>query len=506
MAVKRLKYCVNNEWLESNSGKYTPVMNPSTGEQIAEAPVCTKEEVNAAVAAAKAAFPSWSAKPIAIRTQVVFKFRELVNQHFEELSLLLATEMGKTLGEAKGDVFKVVEACEVAVGAPMEIQGYSMMEATHSHDIHLYREPVGVFLGIAPYNFPAMIPFGWFIPLCITAGNCMVLKAASMVPQTGIRLLELLYEAGLPKGVVNLITCSRHEVTELLAHPDIKGVSFVGSTSVGLKIYSTAAANGKRVQCLTEAKNHALVLEDAALEWTARRIINSAYGCAGQRCMALPVVVVQESVADEFVQIMKKLAQELVVGPAYEADAQLGPLVSQSQKESVEKWIAKGVEEGATLVLDGRNCKPKGYENGYYVGPTIFDHVTENMTIGTEEIFGPVLCVKRCKDFEEGIAIMNANPFANGSSIFTNSGYYSREFSLRTDGGMVGINVGIPVPLAFFPFSGHKQSFFGDLHCLGRDGLRFYTQTKTVTTKWVSPSESHQAKVSTWEGTINRVL
>ena len=506
MSVTRLRYCVNNEWLESSSGKYTPVMNPSTGEQIAETPVCTKEEVNAAVAAAKAAFPDWAKKPIAIRTQVLFKFRELVNQHFEELSVLLATEMGKALEEARGDVFKVVEACEVAVGAPLEIQGHSMMEATRSHDINLYREPVGVFLGIAPFNFPAMIPFGWFVPLCIVAGNCMVLKAASMVPQTGMLLLKLLYEAGLPKGVVNLVTCSRNEVTDLLAHPDINGVSFVGSTSVGLKVYGTAASNGKRVQCLTEAKNHALVLEDAPLEWTARRIINSAYGCAGQRCMALPVVVVQESVADEFVKIMLKLSKELKIGPAYDPTSQLGPVASQGQKEFVENWIATGVKEGAKLLLDGRNCKPKGYENGYYVGPTIFDHVTEAMSIGTMEVFGPVLCVKRCKDFEEGIAIMNANPYANGSSIFTNSGHYAREFAQRTDGGMVGVNVGIPVPLAFFPFSGHKLSFFGDMHVLGRDGLRFYTQTKTVTTKWVSPGESHEAKVSTWEGTINREL
>ncbi len=504
--MKRLKYCVNNEWKDSASGKYTPVMNPSTGEQIAEAPVCTREEVNLAVAAAKAAYPAWSATPVAMRTQVIFKFRELVNQHFEELSVLLATEMGKALEEAKGDVFKVVEACEVAVGAPAEIQGFTMMEATRGHDINLYRESVGVFLGIAPYNFPAMIPFGWFIPLCITAGNCMVLKAASMVPQTGMRLLELLYEAGLPKGVVNLITCSRDEVTDLITHPDIRGVSFVGSTSVGLKIYATAAAHGKRVQCLTEAKNHALVLEDAALEWTARRIINSAYGCAGQRCMALPVVVVQESVADEFVRIMKKLAGELIIGPAYDPATQLGPVISAAQRQSVEEWITRGIKEGATLVLDGRNCKPKGYENGFYVGPTILDHVTEGMSVGTEEIFGPVLCVKRCKSFEDGLAVMNANPFANGSSIFTNSGHYAREFTRRTDGGMVGVNVGIPVPLAFFPFSGNKQSFFGDLHCLGRDGLRFYTKTKTVTTKWVSPGESQEAKVSTWEGTINRKL
>lgn len=504
MAVKTLRYCVNGEWKESTSGKYTPVMNPSIGEQTAQAPVCTREEVNSAVAAAKAAFPKWAATPMAMRTQVIFAFRELVNRHFDELSVLLATEMGKALEEAKGDVFKVVEACEVAVGAPLEIQGHSMMDATRGHDITLYREPVGVFVGIAPYNFPAMIPFGWFIPLCITAGNCMVLKAASMVPQTGMRLLELLYEAGLPKGVVNLVTCSRDEVTELITHPDVKGVSFVGSTSVGLKIYATAAAHGKRVQCLTEAKNHALVLDDAPIEWTARRIINSAYGCAGQRCMALPVAVVQESIADEFVRVMKKLALEMKIGPACDPANQLGPVISASHRDFVENWITKGVAEGATLVLDGRDCKPEGYENGYYVGPTILDNVTAAMTAGTQEIFGPVLCVKRCKDFEDGLAIMNANPFANGSSIFTTSGYYAREFTRRTDGGMVGVNVGIPVPLAFFPFSGHKQSFFGDLHCLGRDGLKFYTQTKTVTVKWVSPGESEEARVSTWEGTINR--
>ena len=506
MAIKRLRYCLDNEWRETSSGQYTPVMNPSTGEQIAEAPVCTKEEVHAAVASCKAAFPDWSAKPIAVRTQVIFRFRELVNQHFEELSLLLATEMGKNINESRGDIHKVVEACEVAVTTPMEIQGYSLMEATRSHDIVLYREPVGVFLGIVPYNFPGMIPFGWFIPLCIVAGNCMVLKAASMVPQTGMRLLELLYQAGLPKGVVNLVTCSRHEVTELISHPDIQGVSFVGSTAVAQHIYATAAAHGKRVQCLAEAKNHALVLEDAALEWTARRVINSTYGCAGQRCMALPVVVVQESVADDFVAIMKKFAQEVVVGPAYEAKTDLGPVISAAHKKSVEEWIAKGVQEGAQLVLDGRGCKPKGFENGFYIGPTIFDRVTPEMSIGNQEIFGPVLSVKRCQNFEEGLAIMNASPFANGSSIFTSSGHYAREFSRHTHGGMVGVNVGIPVPLSYFPFSGHKQSFFGDLHVLGRDGLRFYTQIKTVTTKWVSPDESHAAKVSTWEGTINREL
>ncbi|AMD92300.1 methylmalonate-semialdehyde dehydrogenase [Desulfomicrobium orale DSM 12838] len=507
-SVKRLCYCVNNEWRTSATDRYTPVMNPSTGRQIAEAPVCLPDEVESAVQAAKAAYPAWAGKPVGVRTQILFRFRELVNRHFEDLSVLLATEMGKNLDESRGDVHKVVEACEVAVSAPMEIQGYSLMEATRSHDISLYREPVGVFLGIAPYNFPAMIPFGWFMPLCLVAGNTMVIKAASMVPQTGMRLLELLIEAGLPEGVVNLITCSRQEVSRLLSHPDIRGISFVGSTSTGVKIYSEAAAAGKRVQCLTEAKNHALLLEDAPLEWSAQRIINSGFGCAGQRCMALPVVVVQESVADRFVQILKGMAERLVVGAAYDPTTQLGPVINAAHKQSVINWIDKGVAEGASLILDGRKCAPKGFEDGFFVGPTIFDHVAPGMTVGDQEIFGPVVCIKRVRDFEEGLGLMNANPFANGSSIFTQSGHYAREFVRHTDGGMVGVNVGIPVPLAFFPFSGNKQSFFGDLHVLGRDGLRFYTRTKSVTTKWVSPREMGEAqnRVSTWEGTINRDL
>ncbi len=505
--MKRLRYCIDNEWKESKTDKFMAIMDPSTGVQIAETPCCTNEEVEAVVQSAKAAFPEWSGKPAAIRTQVLFKFRDLVNENFEELALILATEMGKNLNEARGDVHKVVEACEVAVAAPLEMQGHSTMEVTRGHDTVLYRESVGVFLGIAPYNFPAMIPFGWFIPLAIAAGNTVVLKSASLVPMTSMRLLELLIEAGLPKGVVNLITCSRNELTDLLSHPDIRGISFVGSTSVGLKIYSTGAAAGKRVQALTQAKNHALVLRDAPLDWSARRIINSAFGCAGQRCMALPTVVVEDCVADEFVALLKKYGQELKMGPAYAETTQLGPLVSSGQKKFVVDMIEKGVAEGAELVLDGRGTVVEGCEGGYFVGPTIFDNVKEGMSVGDEEIFGPVVSVKRVKDFEEGLAIMNANEFANGSSIFTRDGHKSREFARRTDGGMVGINVGIPVPLAFFPFSGHKRSFFGDLHCLGRDGVKFYTQTKTVTTKWPSPEElSDQDKVSTWEGTINREL
>ena len=501
--IKRLTFCVNNEWVESKTGKYMPIMNPSTGQQIAEAPCCTLDEVNAAVDAAAAAFPAWRDTPIPERIQLMFRFKQLLDRNLDELTTLLATEMGKCLSEARGDVLKAIEVVECSCSTHYLMQGDTCMNVAAGYDTVSYREPLGVFAGIVPFNFPAMIPMGWMIPFAIVTGNTFVLKAASMVPQTSMRMLELLIEAGMPKGVVNLITCSRVEADSLLVNPHIKGISFVGSTSVGMHIYKTAAAAGKRVQALTEAKNHALVMDDCVLERSVKGIINSTYGCAGQRCMALPVVCVQESIADEFVALLKKYAAELRIGPAYLPESQLGPLVSLSQKEWVEKCIARGVEEGAELILDGRGITVPGYEKGYYVGPTIFDHVKPGHFVGNEEIFGPVTSVKRIKDFEEGLAIMNANRFANGSCIYTSSGRHAREFARRSDAGMVGVNVGIPVPFSIFPFSGHKQSFFGDLHAMGKDGVAFYTETKSVTSVWFTEEDSRKA-VSTWDGTLTR--
>jgi malonate-semialdehyde dehydrogenase (acetylating)/methylmalonate-semialdehyde dehydrogenase len=324
-----------------------------------------------------------------------------------------------------------------------------------------------------------------------------------MVPQSAMRMLELLQKAGLPNGVVNLVTCTRNEADLLLTHPDVKGVSFVGSTSVGLHVYATAAAHGKRVQSLTEAKNHALVLKDCVLERSVRGIVNSTYGCCGQRCMALPVICVEDAIADRFVDLLMTFAKALKIGPAYLPESQLGPLVSAGQKKSVSGWIDTGVKEGAELVLDGRSVSVPGYEDGYYVGPTIFDHVKPGMTVGDEEIFGPVTCIKRVKDFEEGLAIMQASRFANGSCVYTTSGRAAREFARRTDAGMVGVNVGIPVPFSIFPFSGHKQSFFGDLHTMGKDGVAFYTETKSVTSVWFTEEDSKKT-VSTWDGTLTR--
>jgi malonate-semialdehyde dehydrogenase (acetylating) / methylmalonate-semialdehyde dehydrogenase len=501
---KKLKYWVNNAWVESKTSKYMECFDPSTGDVIALAPQCTSEEVQAAVAAAHAAFPAWADTPPNKRVQVLYRMKALLDAHLDELTRLLATENGKVLDEAMGDVLKVIEVTEFACGIPHLMKGPALMNVTSGYDTSQYMEPLGVFAGIAPWNFPAMIPMGWMAPLCIATGNTMVLKAASFVPQSSMRIIELWAEAGLPPGVLNLVTCSRTEAEVLLTHHDVKGVSFVGSTSVGRHIYQTAAANGKRVQALTEAKNHALVLRDAALERTARGIVNSACGCAGERCMALPTVVVEEAVADALVALLNTFMGELKIGPAYDKASQLGPVVNAEHRQSILGWIQKGIDEGAMLVRDGRGVKVPGHEKGFYIGPTLFDHVKSGMTIGDREIFGPVLCIKRVKNFEEGLALMNASEFANGSVIYTQSGYWAREFARRTHGGMVGVNVGIPVPLGIFGFTGHKNSFFGDLHAMGTDGVRFFTELKSVTTHWFSEAEAREAKVlNSWDGTIS---
>ncbi len=503
-APRQLQYFMDGAWHTSNTQKQLGVTNSSTGELMAQAPSCTLDEVNAAVECADAAFPAWRDTPITKRVQVMFRYRAILEDHVEDLAVLLATEMGKTLGEARGDVLKAIEVVELACATPVTMQGRSMMNVSTGYDTVSYREPLGVFVGIAPFNFPAMIPMGWMIPLAITTGNTFVLKAASFVPQTAMRMTELLMEAGLPPGVVNLVTASRHESEPLLKHPKVRGVTLVGSKKVGLHVYTTAAAAGKRVQALTEAKNHALVLKDAPIKATAERVINSAFGCAGERCMALPAICVEEDIADELVAAITELAKQRKMGPAWEPATELGPMVNDELRQSVRGWIEKGIDEGAHLVLDGRDASVPGYEGGFFMGPTIFDNVSPDMRIGIDEIFGPVLSIKRVKDFEEGLHEMNSSEFANGSSIFTLNGAYAREFSRRSDGGMVGINVGIPVPMSAFPFCGHKNSFYGDLHVMGEDGVAFYTETKAVTSHWFDEESLQGAKVGTWEGTISR--
>ena len=501
----RKKYCVNGIWKDSKTARWMPVTDSSTGEVIAEVPCCTRDEVEEAIASAQEAFPAWSMVSLSKRTQMMFKWRNILVSHLEELTYLCAKELGKNLDEARGDIQKAIEPTELACSLPYISQGTASLQVTTGFDTASYRMPLGVVAGIVPFNFPAMIPWGWMVPLAIVTGNTVVLKAASYTPLTAMRILELFYnEGGFPPGVVNLVTCSRQESELFLTDPRIKAVTFVGSTEIGKHIYGIAATHGKRVQAQCEAKNHALVLEDCDLESTVNAVINSTYGCAGMRCMALPVIVVQESIADRFVSLLKEKAQQLKIGCAYDPETKLGPVVTAAHKKFVCDWIQKGIEEGAELVLDGRDIVVPGYEGGYFVGPTILDHVTPEMTVGDREIFGPVTLIKRVKDFDEGITLMNANPYANGSAIFTQNGYYARQFELLTDGGMVGINVGIPVPSAYFPFSGNKESFFGDQHVLGLDGVRFYTRAKTVTKHWYD-ANSRKHRVNTWEGTVERI-
>ena len=502
--AKRLKYFVGGQWRDSATDEWYEITNSSTGEVMAEAPRCTAEEVDEAVAAALKAFPPWRDTPLPQRVQVMYRFKERLEANLHDLAILLSTEMGKTYGEARGDVLKVIEVVELACALPVTMQGDSLMNVSTGFDTVSYREPLGVFVGIAPWNFPAMIPMGWMTPLAVTTGNTFVLKAASFVPQTSMRVAELLHDSGLPAGVFNLVTCSRDEAERLLIHRDVRGVSFVGSKAVGLHVYKTATAAGKRVQALTEAKNHALVLRDAPIRATAQRVINSAFGCAGERCMALPVIAVEEVIADELVATIADLASQRRIGPAWEPSTDMGPLVNDEHRRFVAQWIEKSIDEGALPVLDGRKLTVPGYENGFFLGPTIFDHVTEEMACGRDEVFGPVLFVKRVANFDEGIELINRSEFANGASVFTRSGYHAREFARRINGGMVGVNVGIPVPISVFPFSGHKSSFFGDLHVMGRDGVAFFTETKTVTSYWFDEGDLRGDKVGTWEGTISR--
>jgi malonate-semialdehyde dehydrogenase (acetylating)/methylmalonate-semialdehyde dehydrogenase len=499
----KLKFYAGGQWIESRTGQYMPCYNPSTGAVIALAPQCSAAEVEQTIRAAVNAYPEWSNTPVSRRVQVLFRLKALLDKHLEELTYLLAREMGKKWEEAMGDVLKVTEVVEFACGAPHIMKGEALMNVSTGYDTTRFNHPIGVFAGIAPWNFPAMIPQGWMAPICIATGNCMVLKAASFVPQSAMRITELWEEAGLPPGVLNIITAGRNEAEIFLRHPDIKGVSFVGSTGVGRHVYSMAAANGKRVQALTEAKNHALVLRDCKLDRAAQGIMNAFCGCAGQRCMALPVIVVENAIADPLVERLKDYASKLKLGPAYDKTTEMGPLVNQAHKDFVLNWIETGIREGAELVLDGRNPKiPDGCENGFFIGPTLFDRVTEDMSVGREEIFGPVLCVKRVDGFEEGLKIMNASRFANGSVIYTQNGYYARTFAKETHGGMVGINVGIPVPLGIFGFTGQKQSFFGDLHMMGRDGFIFYTESKNVTQTYFAEDKEPAGAVDTWDGTM----
>jgi malonate-semialdehyde dehydrogenase (acetylating)/methylmalonate-semialdehyde dehydrogenase len=435
------------------------------------------------VRAAAAAFPAWRATTPLRRARILMRFRDLIERHSKELAALVTEEHGKTLPDALGSVQRGMEVVEFASGIPHLLKGEFSEDVGTAVDSHTLKQPLGVCVGITPFNFPVMVPL-WMFPVSIACGNTFVLKPSEKDPSASMRLAELFQEAGLPDGVLNVVHGDKEAVDALLEHPTVAAVSFVGSTPIAKYIYETASRNGKRVQALGGAKNHAIVLPDADLDAAADALIGAAYGSAGERCMAISAVVAVGDAGDQIVDKVKQRAQNLKVGPGGDPGVEMGPLITRAHRDKVKSYVDTGEKEGATLVMDGRGLRVPGYENGHFLGPSLFDHVKPDMTIYKDEIFGPVLVVLRAETYGEAIDIVNRNPYGNGTAIFTSSGRAARQFETEVQVGMVGINVPIPVPMAFFSFGGWKNSLFGDLHVHGMEGVKFYTRTKVITTRW----------------------
>ncbi|MEQ1870129.1 MAG: CoA-acylating methylmalonate-semialdehyde dehydrogenase [Vicinamibacterales bacterium] len=476
---------VNGAAVSPHSPRQGQITNPSTGGVIRTVPMADAVDVDRAVQAAVLALPSWQATPSLRRSRILTRFRELLETHQKELAGLISQEHGKVFLDAMGEVQRGIEVVEFASGAPHLLKGAFSETVGRDVDAYSIHQPVGVCVGITPFNFPAMVPL-WMFPVALACGNTFVLKPSERDPSPSIRMAELLKEAGLPDGVFNVVHGDRESVAALLHHPHVDAVSFVGSTSIAKYVYATAAAEGKRVQALGGAKNHAVVLPDADLGLATDAILGAAYGSAGERCMAISVVVAVGDIADGLVGRLKAGAEALRVGPSLETGADMGPLVTAEHRRRVAGYIDAGEAAGATLVLDGRALSVPGHENGFFLGPTLFDHVTPAMSIYTDEIFGPVLAVVRVERLEDAISLINRNEFGNGTALFTESGAAARLFEQAIDVGMVGINVPIPVPMAFFSFGGRRQSLFGDLHVHGTEGVKFYTRTKAITRRWSS--------------------
>ncbi len=467
----------------SSASRSGEVTNPATGAITKRVPFCNAADIDAAVKAAQAAYAEWRDAPALRRARVMQRFLQFLQQERDALARIVTEEHGKTLPDAMGSVQRGIEVVEFACGIPHLLKGEYSENVGTGVDTHTLRQPVGVCAGITPFNFPVMVPL-WMFPVAIACGNAFVLKPSEKVPSASVRMAELFKEAGLPDGVLNVVHGDKEAVDAILAHPGINAVSFVGSTPIARYIYETGARHGKRVQALGGAKNHAVVLPDADLEFAADALIGAAYGSAGERCMAISAVVAVGKIADPLVATLRKKAEAIKVGPGDAEGVDMGPLVSRAHRDKVKGYIDQGATEGATLVLDGRGKGVAGYEQGFYLGTTLFDRVTPQMKIYQDEIFGPVLIVLRVDTLEEAIALVNANPYANGTAIFTESGGAARRFENEIQVGMVGINVPIPVPVAFYSFGGWKGSLFGDLHVHGVEGVKFYTRTKAVTTRW----------------------
>lgn len=483
MEYGTLKNYVAGRWESSASTEVLEVHNPATGEVIAYVPVSTPEEVHRAVAAAQEAFPEWRETPPVVRARYMFRLKALLEEHFEELARTVTTEHGKILDEARGEVRRAIENVEVAAGIPSLLMGYNAEDVASGIDEECVLQPLGVFCCIAPFNFPAMVPF-WFLPYAVACGNTYIVKPSEVCPISQSKMFELLDAAEFPPGVVNLVNGDRRVVDVLLAHPDVVGVSFVGSTPVGRYIYATAAAHGKRAQCQAGAKNALVVLPDAPLGPTVSAILTSAFGTAGQRCLAGALVLAVGEVYEPLKERLVEAASRLKVGNGLDETVQMGPVVSRRALERIRGYIEKGLEEGAVLLLDGRKVRVEEYPQGYFISPTIFDCVRPEMTIAREEIFGPVLGIIPVDDFEQALEIIERIPYGNAASLFTSSGKFGREFKYRVRCGNIGINVGIAAPVATFPFSGMRQSFFGDLHGQGRDAIQFFTERKVVISRW----------------------
>ena len=480
-ALKTVAFYVNGKWTNAEGRPVMPITNPATGAEIAQVAYASEADVNRTVEMAHAAFLKWRDVPVVDRVQPLYRYKALLEKHANELAAALTAENGKTADDARMEVHRAIQMVEVACGMPSLMMGDSLNDIASGIDSHTIRQPIGVCAGITPFNFPAMVPM-WMWPFAIACGNTFVLKPSEKVPMTPTMATALLHEAGVPEGVFNLIHGDKVAVDALLHHPLVRAVSFVGSTPVAKYIYQTAAAEGKRVQSLGGAKNHLVVMPDADLPKTVDAIIGSAFGAAGERCLAGSVLVTVGEVADPLLKLLTEKVGAMKVGDGAENGIEMGPLVTKDHKARVQGYIEKGVAEGAKPIMDGRSHR--NTSQGFFLGPTIFDGVRPDMTIAREEIFGPVLSVIRVKSLDEAIGLVNSSRFGNATSIFTNSGKAAREYSSRVEVGMIGVNVGVAAPMAFFPFAGWKNSFFGDLHAHGKDAVMFYTEQKVLMTRW----------------------
>ena len=487
--MKTIHHFVNGKKFSGESKRVSKVFNPATGEQSAEVKLATAKDVNDAVENSKKAFDSWANKPPLQRARVMFKFKELIEKNADELTKIIVSEHGKVYEDAKGSLTRGLEVVEYACGIPQMLKGEFTENVGSNVDSWSIRQPLGVCAGITPFNFPAMVPM-WMFPMAIACGNTFILKPSEKDPSCSIKLAELFFEAGLPEGVLNVVNGDKEVVDAIIDNKDISAVSFVGSTPIAKYIYENCAKNEKRVQALGGAKNHCVVMPDCDLEQAVNGLMGAAYGSAGERCMAQSVAVAVGKIADPLVNSLSKKVESLKIGPGLDKKSQMGPLVTKEHLEKVKGYVDIGVKEGAKLVVDGRNLKLQGYENGFYMGGCLFDNVKKDMKIYKEEIFGPVLSVVRAKDYSEALSLVNDHEFGNGTSIFTRDGDTGRSFSSNVKIGMVGINIPIPVPMAFHSFGGWKRSLFGDQSIHGPEGVRFYTKLKTITSRWPSGIKS----------------